>query len=245
VCSPKNSTATCGPSCIDCTVNNNNVASHTCNNGVCGIGTCIEGFANCDKIISNGCELDLNANNLSDCGVCKSGYCMKNGRCQANTNPNSCGAGCVDCTVGSYGASCDGGSCRANSCMTDFEHNGRICCKKSKDAFTTLLRDSNVACNYRCEYRTETYVEEINSCANPLLDLRVCKDYVGDSCNDDYHVCSDGYCAEATAENCGPGACASIASPEYCCYDRFLNGWDCFDTEWGGQDYTRCIQLLK
>ncbi|MBI5533361.1 MAG: hypothetical protein HY898_11630 [Deltaproteobacteria bacterium] len=54
-----------------------------CTNGVCGLGTCNAGFANCDGDATNGCEFatQTDPNNCGGCGVkCFSGTCA-NAQC--------------------------------------------------------------------------------------------------------------------------------------------------------------------
>jgi hypothetical protein len=61
-------------------------AASTCANGVCGLGACNNGFADCDGVAANGCEVDLqnNAKNCTACGMacpngqaCVAGVCKK------------------------------------------------------------------------------------------------------------------------------------------------------------------------
>ena len=123
----------CGNCGVVCTAPN---ATMQCSNGICFIATCNTGFANCNGVTSDGCEVNIlsNVNNCSSCGLvcptrpnstsnCVSGTCsitcntgfancdgnITNG-CEINilTNKNNCGA----CGVVCPGAQiCTGGVC--------------------------------------------------------------------------------------------------------------------------------------
>jgi hypothetical protein len=61
-------------------------ASAGCAMGVCGIGKCNGGFADCDGNANDGCEININsdANNCGKCGsVCQNGTLCVNGSCTA------------------------------------------------------------------------------------------------------------------------------------------------------------------
>ncbi len=66
-----NAVATCGPAC-GMTTNCNgrpNVATSTCGAGACSITSCDAGFGNCDAMSANGCEANLNTDEMH-CGTC-------------------------------------------------------------------------------------------------------------------------------------------------------------------------------
>ncbi len=68
-----------------------NVSTDTCSSATCGVGTCSTGFANCDSVAANGCEVDItsDANNCGGCGnVCTGGTACGAGTC----NQSSCAA---------------------------------------------------------------------------------------------------------------------------------------------------------
>ncbi len=123
-------------------------ASETCTNGVCLLGTCDAGFANCDGIVSNGCEVDTGSS-LANCGgcghlcdypnaseQCLAGTCVlgacdagfancdgiaANG-CEVNTNTSlaNCGGCNQVCNLPHASDSCVNGVCTLNSCNTGF-----------------------------------------------------------------------------------------------------------------------------
>jgi len=74
-----NNCGTCGNKCSYAN------ATGSCTSGVCGLGTCLTGFANCNTTVSDGCEVNTNAdvNNCGTCGnTCPSGQVCKGGTCQ-------------------------------------------------------------------------------------------------------------------------------------------------------------------
>lgn len=76
-----NSTNNCGACGNICSFPN---ASAVCVNGTCSIGACNAGFANCDGMAANGCEVNLTSSNTNcgTCGVvCPSGRRCVNGVC--------------------------------------------------------------------------------------------------------------------------------------------------------------------
>ena len=94
-----------------------NTTSSTCSAGVCGIGGCSVGYANCDNVTSNGCETSLNTpNNCGGCGIA----------CQFGPNSTpSCTAGICSliCNAG-YG-NCDG--LPGNGCEVNLSTNHNNC----------------------------------------------------------------------------------------------------------------------
>ena len=76
------SVANCGACGFVCSLAN---ATPACSSGACSIASCNAGYANCDGVASNGCEVNLNTdvNNCGGCGhvcpggdICSSGVCM-------------------------------------------------------------------------------------------------------------------------------------------------------------------------
>ncbi|MEZ4390403.1 MAG: hypothetical protein R3A48_04845 [Polyangiales bacterium] len=81
-----------------------------CTGGVCGLGTCNAGFANCDNNAGNGCETNLNTN-VSSCGAC--GRACSFANATATCSGGACALGA--CNAGF--ANCDGNP--ANGCETN------------------------------------------------------------------------------------------------------------------------------
>ncbi len=71
------STSHCGECKVECAAPTN--ASAGCNSGVCGIGTCNAGRADCDNTLFNGCETEV-TQNPKHCGGCKMA-CAKDESC--------------------------------------------------------------------------------------------------------------------------------------------------------------------
>lgn len=85
-------------------------ATAACAGSICTVGTCATGFADCDGVASNGCEVDTRSS-AGNCGAC--------GRACAFANA---AAGCAAsaCVLGACGVgfgNCDGEA--ANGCETD------------------------------------------------------------------------------------------------------------------------------
>ena len=78
--------------------------------GVCGLGMCNAGFADCDNNAGNGCEVNTNTdkNNCGGCGkVCMNGNSCSNGACLSVAVGTVCGK------VNMSGILC-GGNCTFN-----------------------------------------------------------------------------------------------------------------------------------
>jgi hypothetical protein len=110
----KNNCSTCGNKCP--AIANGYPA---CLDGVCGVGGCDPGYADCDNDPSNGCETNL-SNDGNNCGACDV-------KCPdvANGTPVCSGfvCGIGMCTAGF--ADCFGGS--ANGCETDLQNDVNHC----------------------------------------------------------------------------------------------------------------------
>jgi hypothetical protein len=121
----------CGGCGVMCSVAN---ASPRCAGGMCGIGTCNDGFSDCDMNASNGCEANVRTS-VTHCGRCGSACpavlngaptCI-DGACgvQCNTGFVACGGACVNLLsssthCGRCGNTClVGQSCLVGSCNSD------------------------------------------------------------------------------------------------------------------------------
>ncbi len=122
-------------------------AAAVCTSGTCGI-VCNPGYGNCDGILTNGCETNLNTTTTScgSCGttcslanataVCVGGGCAI-GSCNAgygdcdgiasngcetnlNTTPTSCGTCTNVCNLANATADCSAGSCTVASCTAGY-----------------------------------------------------------------------------------------------------------------------------
>ncbi len=131
-------------------------ATAACLNGQCVIGSCNAGFADCNGVFSDGCEVNINTSpvNCGACGdscgpipngtvACVNGGCAvgscNNGFADCDANPingcetdvntsvNNCGNCGVVCTPGPRvtSVSCVNGNCKITGCQTGwFDANG-------------------------------------------------------------------------------------------------------------------------
>jgi hypothetical protein len=105
-----NTTQNCGSCGLVCPSVPN--ATVVCSNGTCQIGACNAGFANCDNVFANGCEVNV-TNSTNNCGAC--GVVCTPG-------PNVSAMTCVNgvCAIAGCNAgfrNCDGNV--ANGCETN------------------------------------------------------------------------------------------------------------------------------
>jgi hypothetical protein len=169
-----NSTENCGTCGNSCTYPN---ASAVCNSGVCALGTCINGWADCDSNQTTGCEVQL-ANSTENCGTCGSGCNYPNatavcnggvcalGTCEsgwadcdnnqangcevqvANSTEN-CGACGNGCNYPNATAVCNGGVCALGTCESgwaDCDNNQATGCEARLDSSSTNCG----ACSHDC-----------------------------------------------------------------------------------------------
>ncbi|MDP3278476.1 MAG: hypothetical protein Q8Q09_25020 [Deltaproteobacteria bacterium] len=91
--SPLTSVVNCGACGRACGLAN---ATATCATGACAIGSCAAGFADCDRIATNGCERDV-SRDVNNCGGCN-----------------------VRCTTPFGTPACVAGACRTGMCNAGF-----------------------------------------------------------------------------------------------------------------------------
>ena len=108
-----NSITNCGACGTACSYTN---AAAQCVGGVCALGACLPGFADCDGNAANGCEANLNSD-ASNCGRCGGG-------CVAPTNTCSAGT-CVVPVCPAGRGDCDGNA--GNGCETDLATSSANC----------------------------------------------------------------------------------------------------------------------
>ncbi|CAF0856848.1 unnamed protein product [Adineta steineri] len=135
----------CGTCTKSCSYNN---AAAVCNNGVCAMGACVSGYADCDNDPSTGCETNIAAD-VNNCGICNTGCILShatptcsNGVCtimkcdsgytDCDLNPNTgceintqtdiknCGTCKTVCSLSHASSSCSSGICIISSCNTGF-----------------------------------------------------------------------------------------------------------------------------
>ncbi len=134
----------CGVCGMACTAPN---AAPACTAGVCAVGMCNAGFADCDTTVANGCEINIETD-ARHCGACSNacagapaglGYCnagtcaacatgsgdcdhVASNGCEANldTDTAHCGACGAACSVPNAAAACVAGACSIGSCNAGF-----------------------------------------------------------------------------------------------------------------------------
>jgi hypothetical protein len=208
----------CGACKAACSVKN---AQPTCKAGVCGMGDCLQGFADCDQKPDNGCEVDITSDS-KNCGACKTtcgsvhgiGLCQASActfQCQAgweHCNPlpafgcdtqvlqdlNNCGACGNICTVANGSPTCAAKKCGILSCNAGFKDCDG---KYETGCEAQLLSDVNNcgSCGHTCT----------NPNGSTLCNAGVCQPTcAAGSANCDNNV--DNGCETATAadiNNCG------------------------------------------
>ena len=135
---PLTTTLNCGACGNACPAPANSTA--TCANGVCGIGGCNAGFADCDGQGGNGCEVNTqtSASNCSRCGnVCPT---------PPHATPLCTNSACSFTCVGTW-ADCDGNA--VNGCETDTSSTVSACgsCGKACNAANATTQCAVSACS--------------------------------------------------------------------------------------------------
>jgi hypothetical protein len=96
-----------------------------CQNSQCTVGTCNLGFADCNGIAADGCEINVfsDPSNCGNCGVvCAIGGTCSKGTCACSgAAPDVCSGTCVNkltdpSNCGLCGHSCNGGTCNGGIC---------------------------------------------------------------------------------------------------------------------------------
>lgn len=169
-----------GPACVSMTVGNCcGVACATpprgtaaCVMGACGVGACMTGYGDCDGMVANGCETNVNSS-PSHCGMCGApcadGRVCVRGACVVNT----CRAGYAEC---------DGAS--TTFCETRIENDPMNCGECGRRCATGLVCSRGVCmatctspdalCDARCE-DTRVSVLNCGGCGMLCPSPRVCR----------------------------------------------------------------------
>ncbi len=144
----RSSASNCGACGAVCAMPN---ATAACAAGRCTLGACLAGFADCDGVAANGCEVDTRSN-PSSCGGCMAACAVANGtpacvagRCAVG----SCSAGFADCDANpSNGCEVDTRS-SATSCGACGRacSSGQVC---SDGACTSICPAGQTMCGSSC-----------------------------------------------------------------------------------------------
>jgi hypothetical protein len=180
------SLAHCGACGSVCALPN---AATECAAGRCAVSACAEGFADCNGVTADGCEVDLRAS-PSNCGACASACAAANGmpgcvagRCVVA----SCSAGFVDCDMGA-----------ANGCEVDVTSDARNC-GVCGGACGVAQVCSSGACRAGC-------VAGLTVCGASCVDLRASAANCG-ACG---RACPTRANASATCTNGGCGLACNV-----------------------------------
>ncbi len=115
--------AHCGSCITPCAPAN---ATPACSSGTCRIASCNVGFRDCNAMVSDGCEINTNTDNMN-CGGCGA-PCTGGRQCSAAVcactggTPDLCGGACTNsqtdaANCGACGHSCLGGTCAGGACQ--------------------------------------------------------------------------------------------------------------------------------
>ena len=216
-----NNPAHCG-ACLNKCITANGTA--TCNSGLCGLGACDKGFANCNNLAGDGCEVNLGSD-AQNCGAC--------GRmCSAGPNavPVCRNGGCsISCTTRNH-ADCDGNhatGCEANLASDNLNCGGCgiVCengatCQSGSCVAPIDCQPGTADCNGdpidKCEVRLDSDANNCGACGV------VCSfDHAFPSCilgGCGFIVCHMGYadCDGQQANGCEVGLTSDAANCGAC-----------------------------
>ncbi|MDP3213039.1 MAG: FG-GAP-like repeat-containing protein, partial [Deltaproteobacteria bacterium] len=163
-------------------------ATPTCTAGACAVMACDAGFADCDRVASNGCEVNTRADNANcgTCGMgCAAGQVCSGGVCGATcaaplatcgtapmafcantaidpTNCGVCGTVCALANVAAHG--CAGGMCTPSRCAAGFgDCDGTAANGCETDLGTSAA--SCGACGRTCALPNATATCAVGACA--------------------------------------------------------------------------------
>ena len=192
--------------------------------------TCIEGFADCDGNITNGCEYNLTANNVSDCQwdaptasakwFCKDGWadCDNNpvNGCEYDLETNhalSCQNQQVTCLDDAVYSDCDGNY--KNGCEYEMAGKNITSCQHRQVLCQTGFGDCDGSYNNGCETDLLSSLIHCGGCTTYTVDSDGTKTPLENHTCPSGTVCDgQGFCADTCMEgsiSCG-GACINIAS---------------------------------
>jgi len=207
-------------------------ANVACTNGVCVLASCASGYGDCDGVVTNGCEVNLEVapSNCGTCGnvcsdsvlnaavVCTSGMCdlkacdpgfadcdkIANNGCEVDTNTdvNNCGGCGMICKLPNAASACMGGTCVIAACASGFRDCNNTAADGCEVSEYTDIKNCG-ACGTGCFFPNATSscnvgVCQIDSCAVGYAD---CDGIVKNGCE---------IKTDADPKNCG--ACGMICS---------------------------------
>ena len=214
-------------------------ATATCAASACAIGTCAPGFADCDGVAANGCEVNTQADN-GNCGTCgtscPAGQVCSGGTCGttcaaplaactgvsaaycANTqnDPSNCGACGRNCALAHTAVtSCVAGACAVASCAANFAD----CDRDATSGCEANLQTDNANCG-ACG-RACVLANAASTCTAGACAVTTCNAGFRD-CNG---VAIDGCEVNTQTDNANCGACGVT-----CTAGRVCSGGVCGTT---------------
>jgi hypothetical protein len=187
-------------------------ATPACRAGACAIGSCNAGFADCDGVAANGCEVSLTTD-PTHCGACATACAFANATAACTSGRCTLGA----CAAG-YG-NCDGAA--ANGCETDtsatVDHCGGcgMACSASHGAPSCAAGACSIVCERTGSFDGAFYYSSFwgncdgdaraNGCETDLLTPSNCQ-ACGNACSFTNGVPA---CANNSGTQCYLGGCAA------------------------------------
>jgi hypothetical protein len=212
--------------CGQCNLAN---ATSACVNGVCMISSCDQGFADCNGIYADGCEVSLytDANNCGACGQacgnggqCAKGQCMNANMC-GNCNLQNAQSGCVNnvCVIQSCNqgfADCDQNY--VNGCEVSLYTDANNCgaCGKACAQGQQCVNGQCMAQNGcgQCNLPNAT-----SKCVNNVCMIAQCNAGYAD-CNQLY---ADGCEVNINSDKNNCGACGQVCGANKTCTNALCN----------------------
>jgi len=229
----------CGRCGNGCTAGSN--ATPTCTVGVCG-AACTAGFADCDGLTGNGCEVSLQG--TANCGRCGNACSPSAPLCALSNGTSSCVSGCADGEV-----RC-GGSCVRTA--SSLEHCGGcdMACPARPNATRTCTTGAcGIACvagfgncdnngANGCEIDTRSTVSHCGTCGTVCptranADATCTSGTCGFACTTGFADCDSNTAngceanTRTSAQHCG--ACGNVCTSGRCEEGRCVNNRSCAD----------------
>ncbi|MFO0645981.1 MAG: hypothetical protein U0326_07065 [Polyangiales bacterium] len=234
----------CGNVC-----NLTNVASHGCAAGACTILTCDPGYADCDGMASNGCEVNTDTSG-SNCGVC--GRSCGMGMCTRGVCTSTCSGGRGDCD-GNATNGCEAdlntetlncGVCR-NSCVAGPQSTARCTSGACSIACNTGFSDCNANPADGCEIDTRVSPTNCGRCGNACASGQVCNDGICVAPCPGVQTRCAGACVSLQTDNTNCGACGTRCATGNTCTDGVCRCAIGTEPLAGVQCGTTCVDVLS
>ena len=231
--------AHCGACGSACSLAN---ATATCTGGACAVLRCNAGFADCDGVASNGCEVNLtsSAANCGRCGnACSAGFVCNASACTLDcgsltncsgtcvnltSDASNCGACGTVCRFANATAACASSTCGIASCTAGWGNCDGVLSNGCETSLHTSLANCG-ACGTMC-----SFANAAASCARGTCALGLCTTGFGNCDGVTANGCEAnlntsptncGACGTACpvptngAATCTSGSCGVVCNPGY------------------------------